>query len=124
MLIMYLNPLILTIALPVLDFHRVLRTADIQSHRFAKEPFRWKRRKTIVIRILGFSRPVSLYLHHTRPNIDCRQLLYLDFFRFLGTMIVVLKEMLKESAVFFLLLLVIVAGFLQSFFGYVFSGIS
>jgi hypothetical protein len=33
-------------------------------------------------------------------------------------MIIVLKEMLKESAVFFLLLLVIVAGFLQSFFGY------
>jgi len=48
---------------------------------------------------------------------DCRQLLYLDFFRFFGTMIIVLKEMLKESAVFFLLLLVIVAGFLQSFFG-------
>jgi hypothetical protein len=51
--------------------------------------------------------------------IDCRQLLYLDFFRFFGTMLIVLKEMLKESAVFFLLLLVIVAGFLQSFFGYV-----
>lgn len=33
-------------------------------------------------------------------------------------MIIVLKEMLKESAVFFLLLTVIVAGFLQSFFGY------
>jgi hypothetical protein len=48
---------------------------------------------------------------------DCRQLLYLDFFRFFGTMIIVLKEMLKESAVFFLLLTVIVAGFLQSFFG-------
>jgi hypothetical protein len=48
---------------------------------------------------------------------DCRQLLYLDFFRFFGTMIIVLKEMLKESAVFFLLLLVIVAGFVQSFFG-------
>ena len=54
---------------------------------------------------------------HHKLTVDCRQLLYLDFFRFFGTMIIVLKEMLKESAVFFLLLLVIVAGFLQSFFG-------
>jgi hypothetical protein len=32
-------------------------------------------------------------------------------------MIIVLKEMIKEAGVFFLLLLVIVAGFLQAFFG-------
>jgi hypothetical protein len=51
-------------------------------------------------------------------NEDCRQLLYLDFFRFFGTMIIVLKKMLKESAVFFLLLVVIIAGFLQAFFAY------
>lgn len=31
-------------------------------------------------------------------------------------MLVVLKKMIKETAVFFLLLIVIVAGFLQSFF--------
>jgi hypothetical protein len=49
-------------------------------------------------------------------HIDCRQLLYLDFFRFFGTMIIVLKKMIKETAVFFLLLVVIAAGFLQSFF--------
>jgi len=32
-------------------------------------------------------------------------------------MIIVLKEMIKEAGVFFLLLIVIVAGFLQAFFG-------
>jgi hypothetical protein len=32
-------------------------------------------------------------------------------------MIIVLKEMIEESAVFFLLLIVIGAGFVQSFFG-------
>jgi len=50
------------------------------------------------------------------PFLYCRQLLYLDFFRFFGTMIIVLKKMIKETAVFFLLLVVIAAGFLQSFF--------
>ena len=49
-------------------------------------------------------------------NSDCRQLLYLDFFRFFGTMLIVLKKMIKETAVFFLLLVVIAAGFIQSFF--------
>jgi hypothetical protein len=52
----------------------------------------------------------------TLANLDCRQLLYLDFFRFFGTMLIVLKKMIKETAVFFLLLIVIAAGFLQSFF--------
>lgn len=33
-------------------------------------------------------------------------------------MLIVLKEMLKESAVFFLLLTVIIIGFIQSFYGY------
>jgi hypothetical protein len=32
-------------------------------------------------------------------------------------MLIVLKEMLKEAGVFFLLLIVIIAGFLQAFFG-------
>jgi len=56
---------------------------------------------------------------HTKLTWDCRQLLYLDFFRFFGTMLVVLRKMIQETAVFFLLLIVIVAGFLQSFFAYV-----
>jgi hypothetical protein len=33
-------------------------------------------------------------------------------------MIIVLKKMIKETAVFFLLLIVIAAGFIQSFFAY------
>lgn len=35
-------------------------------------------------------------------------------------MLVVLKKMIKETAVFFLLLVVIAAGFIQSFYAYVF----
>ena len=46
-----------------------------------------------------------------------RLLLYLDAFRFLGTMIVVLKVMMQESAIFFLLLILISVGFLQAFVG-------
>lgn len=49
---------------------------------------------------------------------DCRQLLHLNFFRFFGTMIVILEKMIKETAIFFLLLVVIGVGFLQSFFAY------
>jgi hypothetical protein len=52
-------------------------------------------------------------------QLDCRQLLHLNFFRFFGTMIVILEKMITETAIFFLLLLVIAAGFLQSFTAYV-----
>lgn len=46
-----------------------------------------------------------------------RILLYLDSFRFFGAMLVVLKVMMKESVIFFALLIFIVIGFLQSFIG-------
>jgi hypothetical protein len=41
----------------------------------------------------------------------------LDTFRFFGTMLVVLKVMMKESLIFFALLVVVAVGFLQGFVG-------
>jgi len=46
-----------------------------------------------------------------------RLLLYLDTIRFFGAMLVVLKVMMKESLIFFALLIVIIVGFLQAFIG-------
>lgn len=46
-----------------------------------------------------------------------RLLLYFDSFRFFGTMIVVLKVMMRESLIFFALLFVVLVGFLQAFIG-------
>jgi hypothetical protein len=46
-----------------------------------------------------------------------RLLLYLDSIRFFGAMLVVLKVMMKESLIFFSLLIVIIIGFLQAFIG-------
>ncbi|KIW87249.1 uncharacterized protein Z519_12152 [Cladophialophora bantiana CBS 173.52] len=46
-----------------------------------------------------------------------RLLLYLDTFRFFGAMLVVLKVMMRESIIFFALLLVVCVGFLQAFIG-------
>ena len=51
------------------------------------------------------------------PGVYIRQLLYLDGFKFFGTMLIVLKQMLKESLVFFALLVIVAAGFLQAFSG-------
>jgi len=52
------------------------------------------------------------------PLMWTRMLLYLDLaFRFFGTMLVVLKEMMKESSIFFALLMVMGLGFLQAFLG-------
>ncbi|KAK9468381.1 hypothetical protein V1512DRAFT_102582 [Lipomyces arxii] len=51
------------------------------------------------------------------PLIWSRLLLYLDMQKFFGAMLVVLKELMKESAVFFVLLIIIVIGFLQAFVG-------
>jgi hypothetical protein len=64
---------------------------------------------------------VCLSFFRIYADVDCRQLLYLDFFRFFGTMFIILQKMIKETAVFFLLLVVIAAGFLQSFYAYNFS---
>lgn len=46
-----------------------------------------------------------------------RLLLYLDTFRFFGAMLVVLKVMMKESLIFFALLMIVMVGFLQAFIG-------
>ena len=46
-----------------------------------------------------------------------RLLLYLDTYRFFGAMLVVLKVMMRESLIFFALLVVVCVGFLQAFIG-------
>jgi hypothetical protein len=46
-----------------------------------------------------------------------RLLLFLDTFRFFGAMLVVLKVMMRESLIFFALLVVVCVGFLQAFIG-------
>ncbi|KAI8157572.1 Calcium channel [Colletotrichum sp. SAR 10_70] len=57
------------------------------------------------------------FLAFSAPMIWSRLLLYLDSFRFFGAMLVVLKVMMKESIIFFALLIVLVIGFLQAFIG-------
>lgn len=56
-------------------------------------------------------------LAFTAPMFWIRLLLYLDSFRFFGAMLVVLKVMMKESVIFFALLVVVIIGFLQAFIG-------
>jgi hypothetical protein len=57
------------------------------------------------------------FLAFSAPMFWTRLLLYLDSFRFFGAMLVVLKVMMKESIIFFALLLVMIVGFLQGFIG-------
>lgn len=57
------------------------------------------------------------FLAFSAPMFWTRLLLYLDSFRFFGAMLVVLKVMMKESLIFFALLVVMVIGFLQAFVG-------
>jgi hypothetical protein len=56
-------------------------------------------------------------LAFTAPLFWTRMLLYLDGFKFFGAMLVVLKVMMKESVIFFALLLIVNIGFLQAFIG-------
>lgn len=51
------------------------------------------------------------------PFVWSRMLLFLESERFVGVMLVVLKHMMKESAVFFVLLVLIMIGFCQGFLG-------
>ncbi|KAH3670611.1 hypothetical protein OGAPHI_001126 [Ogataea philodendri] len=51
------------------------------------------------------------------PFMWSRLLLYLDVLQFCGTMIVVVKKMIRESFIFFFLLFIITIGFLQAFIG-------
>lgn len=46
-----------------------------------------------------------------------RLLLYLDGYRFFGAMLIIVKVMMKESLIFFALLVVVWVGFLQAFIG-------
>lgn len=57
------------------------------------------------------------FLAFTAPMFWMRLLLYLDTVRFFGAMLVVLKVMMRESLIFFALLLVVIVGFLQAFIG-------
>jgi hypothetical protein len=57
------------------------------------------------------------FLAFTAPMFWMRLLLYLDTFRFFGAMLVVLKVMMRESLIFFALLVVVMVGFLQAFVG-------
>ncbi|KAL2158871.1 hypothetical protein VTH06DRAFT_4063 [Thermothelomyces fergusii] len=57
------------------------------------------------------------FLAVSAPMFWARLLLYLDSFRFFGAMLVVLKVMMKESIIFFALLVILVIGFLQAFVG-------
>lgn len=57
------------------------------------------------------------FLAFAAPMFWARLLLYLDSFRFFGAMLVVLKVMMKESVIFFALLVVMIIGFLQAFIG-------
>lgn len=57
------------------------------------------------------------FLAFSAPMFWIRLLFYLDTFRFFGAMLVVLKVMMKESLIFFALLVVVIVGFLQGFVG-------
>lgn len=57
------------------------------------------------------------FLAFSAPMFWMRLLLYLDGYRFFGAMLVVLKVMMKESLIFFALLLIVLVGFLQAFIG-------
>ena len=57
------------------------------------------------------------FLAFSAPMFWMRLLLYLDSYRFFGAMLVVLKVMMKESVIFFALLIVVLIGFLQGFIG-------
>lgn len=62
--------------------------------------------------ILGYT-----WLAFTAPMFWMRLMLYLDTFRFFGAMLVVVKVMMKESLIFFALLIFVLVGFLQAFSG-------
>ncbi|GAM84500.1 hypothetical protein ANO11243_024960 [Dothideomycetidae sp. 11243] len=57
------------------------------------------------------------FLAFSAPLFWGRMLLYLDTFRFFGAMLVVMKVMMKESLIFFALVIVVLIGFLQAFVG-------
>lgn len=84
---------------------------------------------SLILRIVGISHKpdTAPRLHYNQlsynllafvaPMFWCRLMLYLDSFRFFGAMLVVLKVMMKESVIFFALLIFVIIGFLQAFIG-------
>ena len=84
---------------------------------------------SFVLRVVALSHPLDTadrdrlnilsynFLAFSAPMFWMRLLLYLDAIRFLGAMLVILKNMMKESAIFFLLLVLLCVGFLQAFIG-------
>jgi hypothetical protein len=57
------------------------------------------------------------FLAFSAPMFWMRLLLFLDTFRFFGAMLVIIKVMMKESLIFFALLILVMVGFLQAFIG-------
>lgn len=57
------------------------------------------------------------FLAFSAPMFWMRLLLYLDSNKFFGAMLVVFKVMMKESVIFFAMLIVVMIGFLQAFVG-------
>jgi len=87
---------------------------------------------SLVTRVMALSHPIEHDVHGPRGRLNklsynflafsapmfwMRLMLYLDSVQFFGAMIVVLKVMMKESLIFFSLLIVIIVGFLQAFIG-------
>ena len=84
---------------------------------------------SFVTRLIAFGHPVGddqrhkfnelsyNFLAFSAPMFWMRLLLYLDTFRWFGSMLVVLKVMMKESLIFFALLVIVCIGFLQAFVG-------
>jgi len=84
---------------------------------------------SFIMRVIALANPINTdirshynelsynFLAFSAPMFWMRLLLYLDSFRFFGAMLVVLKVMMKESLIFFALLIVVLIGFLQAFIG-------
>ncbi|KAK7204213.1 hypothetical protein BZA70DRAFT_281820 [Myxozyma melibiosi] len=84
---------------------------------------------SFVFRIIALSVPDNSSARHSNdvlayqflafcaPLMWSRLLLFLDMQKFFGAMLVVVKELMKESVVFFVLLIIIMIGFLQAFVG-------
>lgn len=85
---------------------------------------------SLALRFVAYSKPLDgsgerehfnqlsyNFLAFASPMFWGRLLLYLDSFRFFGAMLVVVKVMMRESIIFFALLIVMIIGFLQAFIG-------
>lgn len=84
---------------------------------------------SFILRVVALAHPLQSHDRHrfnelsynflafSAPMFWMRLLLYLDTLRFFGSMLVVLKVMMRESLIFFALLIVVLVGFLQAFIG-------